>query len=402
MPSDDNPEVIRSDVLIIGAGLAGTSAAAVLARAGRSVTLVDIHAVYPPDFRAEKIGRPHVELFDRLGFGDTIRAATTPIDENWVFRFGRLMSRHAEREYGFAYEGLVNALRGALPDTVRFLVARVTGVETGPSLQTVALADGRRIEARLLVIATGLGDAVRRTAGIGRREIRRGHSLSLAFDLTRPAASYPFDTLNYFGHRPEDRVAYLTLFPIGETMRANFFVYRDVAEPWTKAFRQEPAAMLRAMLPGLEEACRGLDVAGPVQVRPIDLIQAENHRRDGVVVIGDAFATGCPAPGVGVRRVLTDVERLCVEHVPRWLATPGMDAAKIGQFYDDPVKRACDARSLRVSLYARSVAVDPGPVWAARRLRNAVVRRSLQIGRRAASGLAGALGGETADARAAP
>jgi hypothetical protein len=79
-----------------------------------------------------------------------------------------------------------------------------------------------------------------------------------------------------------------------------------------------------------------------------------------------------------------------------------MGAAKIGQFYDDPVKRACDAKSLRASLYARSVAVDPGPVWAARRLRNALVRRSVHLGRSAAADIAGAFGADEAGARATP
>ena len=61
------------------------------------------------------------------------------------------------------------------------------------------------------------------------------------------------------------------------------------------------------------------------------------------MLVGDAFATSCPAAGTGARKVLVDVERLCNVHIPRWLATPGMGEAKIAAFYDDPVKQACDA-----------------------------------------------------------
>ena len=47
--------IIRRDVLVIGAGLAGSAAAAVLARSGLAVTVIDPNAVFPPLFRAEKI-----------------------------------------------------------------------------------------------------------------------------------------------------------------------------------------------------------------------------------------------------------------------------------------------------------------------------------------------------------
>ena len=37
-------------------------------------------------------------------------------------------------------------------------------------------------------------------------------------------------------------MAYLTLFPIGSTMRANLMVYRDMTDPWLPAFRKAPEA----------------------------------------------------------------------------------------------------------------------------------------------------------------
>ncbi len=43
------------DVLIVGAGLGGATAAAVLSRAGCRVVAVDRHAAYPADFRAEQL-----------------------------------------------------------------------------------------------------------------------------------------------------------------------------------------------------------------------------------------------------------------------------------------------------------------------------------------------------------
>ncbi len=89
-----------------------------------------------------------------------------------------------------------------------------------------------------------------------------------------------------------------------------------------------------------------------VQIRPVDLYVTKGYRQSGVVLVGDAFSSSCPAAGTGARKVLVDVERLCNVHIPRWLATPGMGEAKIAAFYDDPVKLACDALSARQGLQA--------------------------------------------------
>ena len=415
----EEPGILESvDVAVIGAGLGGTAAASLIARAGHRVALIDSHAVLPQEFRAEKLGGGHWVPFARLGLADAARPVLTAIGSIDIHRPGARPVRRVADEFGFAYSDLVNALRAGLPPAAAVRVGRVESLETGPERQSVALADGRRIEARLVVIATGLGDSVRRKAGIGRVTTRPGHSLSLGFFLDRPAAAYPFESLAWYGRGPSDRTAYLTLFPVGDAMRANLFVYREAGEDWTRAFRREPARGLAALLAGIEAACGGLGVAGRVQVRPIDLTVSVNYRRDGVVLLGDAFCTTCPAPGVGVRRVLTDVERLCRVHLPGWLASPGMGAGKIAAFYDDPVKRRSDAAAIRASHFSRAMAVETGPLWAARRRRNGWVRRigslfgtriadtlpdgsATMMGEEGFAGLSheGALSGRTNDAR---
>lgn len=55
-PTGAAGETPRVDVVVIGAGLGGTAAATVIARAGYRVALVESHAVHPPKFRAEKLG----------------------------------------------------------------------------------------------------------------------------------------------------------------------------------------------------------------------------------------------------------------------------------------------------------------------------------------------------------
>jgi hypothetical protein len=86
-----------------------------------------------------------------------------------------------------------------------------------------------------------------------------------------------------------------------------------------------------------------------------------------MVLIGDAFATSCPAAGTGVGKVFTDVERLCNVHIPAWLATPGMGRKKTDAFYDDPVKQASDAASFAKAHWLRSLSINGGTTWRARR-----------------------------------
>jgi 2-polyprenyl-6-methoxyphenol hydroxylase-like FAD-dependent oxidoreductase len=81
------------DVAIAGGGLAGSTAAAMLARAGLDVALVDPHPVYPFDFRSEKLSAQQVHLLRRTGLADAVLSAATAMDEIWIARFGRLIER---------------------------------------------------------------------------------------------------------------------------------------------------------------------------------------------------------------------------------------------------------------------------------------------------------------------
>lgn len=61
------------------------------------------------------------------------------------------------------------------------------------------------------------------------------------------------------------------------------------------------------------------------------------------------------------------VDLLCNTYIPAWLKTPGVGADKIGQFYDDPVKQACDADTIEQAYALRALSIDPSPIWVWRR-----------------------------------
>src|SRR5262249_44014999 len=150
--------------------------------------------------------------------------------------------------------------------------AKVTDIANSDERQRVMLSTGEEISARLVVVANGLNVGLRHKLGMARKDISKTHSIMLGFDLA-PAgrASFSFPALTYYGQDPSDRTAYITLFPIQQRMRANLCIYRDMDDPWLRAFRAAPRETLRALMPGLERIIGVYDVPGQVQVRPADL-----------------------------------------------------------------------------------------------------------------------------------
>ena len=203
---------------------------------------------------------------------------------------------------------------------------------------------------------------------MAREDVSPCHSISIGFDL-KPVGrtSFDFPALTYYPERAADRMAYLTLFPIGSVMRANLFVYRDMHDLWFRKLREAPQETLFGLMPGLRKLTGDIEVSEPIKIRPVDLYVTEGYRQPGIVLVGDAFATSCPAAGTGVNKVFTDVERLCTVHIPRWLGTAGMGEDKIAAYYDDEVKKDCDSFSAAKAFYLRSISIDAGLSWRARR-----------------------------------
>lgn len=358
-----------TDIVIIGGGLAGSTAAAMLGRAGIPAIVIDPNKVYPFDFRVEKIGgTEQVERFFRTGLADSVLRAATPCSENWIARFGHLLDKAPARQWGILYDTLVTAMRAEIREPAEMVFAKVVGIATSDERQTVTLSEGEPISARLIVLASGLSVALRHLLGIERKVTSHCHSISIGFDMVpagRPAFDFP--AMTYFSERPSDRIPYITLFPIGTRMRANLFAYREADDPWLREMRRAPRDTLNAAMPRLRRITGEFDIVGDVRIRPADLYVSAGYRQAGVVLVGDAFATTCPVTGTGSDKVFTDVERLCHVHIPNWLASEGMGAGKIAAFYDDPVKQACDAWSLGKAVDFKSVSIDRGLYWSAQR-----------------------------------
>ena len=358
----------ETDVAIIGGGLAGSTAAAMLGRAGIAATMVDPHEVYPADFRCEKLDSSQIAALEKTGLAPAILSAGTMDDRIWVVRGGRVVDRKPRAQCNILYDTMVNTMRGEIPASVTTVLGKVNAVTNSPDRQLLQLSTGETLSARLMVFASGLNIGLRHTLGIGREVISANHSISIGFDLEPVGAErFPFEAMTYFSEVAADRMAYCTFFPIGKTLRANLFVYREMTDPWIEGFRKAPEDSLVRIMPKLRDIAGDFKVTSFVKIRPVDLVISKDHIQDGVVLVGDAFATSCPAAGTGTNKVFTDVERLCNVHIPRWLETPGMGRDKIAAFYSDTVKLAADQFSHDKAFNLRAISTQPGVLGSVKR-----------------------------------
>jgi 2-polyprenyl-6-methoxyphenol hydroxylase-like FAD-dependent oxidoreductase len=364
-----------TDVAIVGAGLAGSTAAAMLGRAGIGAVIIDPHRLYPPELRCEKLSGEQLDLLRKTGLADATLGAATLDGEVWEARSGYVVDKRPSDQYGLMYETLVSSIRAQISSEVETIFAKVSAITSSSERQKLELSNGELISARLIVLANGLNVGLRHTLGMKRRLISECHSVTLGFDV-EPAGreAFSFPALTYWPKASTSRMAYLTLFPINGAMRANLMVYRDMTDPWLPEFRRAPVASMLAIMPGLANMMGEFRVRGPIKIRPADLCVTDNCLQPGIVLVGDAFATSCPAAGNGSTKVFTDVERLCNVYIPQWLATDGMAAQKIGQYYQDPAKTACDARCIEKAYRLRSLSIGDGLSWRIERWSRFIVR----------------------------
>jgi 2-polyprenyl-6-methoxyphenol hydroxylase-like FAD-dependent oxidoreductase len=340
------------DIAIIGGGFAGTLTAVMLGRAGHKVVLIDIHAASPALFRAEKVCGDQLDLLRQCDLLDAFRAASTPVERFINIRGKRIVDRPFVEDHGLLYPAMINLLRANLPSNLVFRLGHVTNITTSTDIQCIALSKGEPIEARLAVIATGSGDALHRKLGFRFRQVHPLPTLCVGFSLTPPTSGFRFPALTAYGERQGDNIDYLSIFPLGNVMRANLFVFSGVNDPRIAALRKQGLPALFDFLPGTKPWLAGCSLTDTVAMFVVKLTECENAVRNGVVLIGDAFRVSCPSVGTGLSCALMDVLRLR-EYVKEWLKTPGMGAEKIMAFYADPAKVMLDTSAQRKALERR-------------------------------------------------
>ena len=326
------------DIAIVGAGLAGSTAAAMLGKAGYSVALVDPHDSYPAEFRCEKLDASQVALLRKTGLSEAVLRKAT--HDGTVTSCATAVSWGQSAAVATASSTTHSSMpcAGKSP-SVSQVRTKVTGIANSADRQILMLSSGEELSARLVVMANGLHPGLAQSLGIERRVVSRGHTVAIGFDL-RPTgrSSFGFKALTYYPEKVSDGVAYITIFGAGGTNRVNMFTYWKPRDPRLEGMRDAPEATLTTLWPKLQSVLGGF-AAENVRIRPIDLYVIEGYLQPGIVLVGDAFATACPAVGVGANKVLTDVERLSTRTSRAGSPRRAWGTEELASFYADPIER---------------------------------------------------------------
>lgn len=353
------------DVVVVGAGMSGCLAAIALSQRGFQVAVIDRYSNYPADFRAEQIVGEQLKSFSDLGLLDKFITDVRPVLRARNFAFGKQLSSVLVPHYGMPYQDMVRAMRNQIPANVQFIIGRVTDIETC-GRPIVRIENGQNITAKLVVMATGLNTTLGERLGVRYQTISARHSTTIGFNIVSSkchAADTPI--LVYYGNKLQDGIDYLTIFPCKDTLRGNLFLYRDPSDPWVRQLRQSPREILLGVLPELRNELGDFAIT-QVQCRSSDVAVARDYQRDGIVFIGDAYQTPCPAAGTGIGRLAVDVERLTV-HAIRWLRHDDVSAMSLRSYYDDPIKCRSDRRAIHKAHFRRSIATNASLPWTLRR-----------------------------------
>jgi 2-polyprenyl-6-methoxyphenol hydroxylase-like FAD-dependent oxidoreductase len=356
-----------TEIIIVGAGVAGVTAAAVLGQRGHRILLLDANPTCPPVFKAEKIHGLQLQLLRQFGLEEQLQPFCSHITEVHAAFDGRVFKTSTDEQLGLTYSALVDTLRDRLPANVTFRVARVTAIHPSPYTPCVELETGEHLAARLVIFACGGNRALQASLGVTPRVLQKEQSIALGFNIApQKLRSFPFQAVTYYPTTNADQVDYLTLFKIPRAMRANLFMFRSISDPWVREFHQQPRLLLERCFPKLPSVIGEYSVAGRVESARIDLYRNDVKPKPGVVLIGDAMQNVCPSTGLGLNKVFTDIDVLA-GCVPSWFANHAIDAAQLAHFYQNPRKLAADSHALASAYRHRNAVVNGSPRWRAHR-----------------------------------
>jgi flavin-dependent dehydrogenase len=293
-----------NDVIVVGAGPAGSVAAGVLARAGVRVQVVD-RATFPrPKLCGDTVNPGALACLDRLGLSDVVRRRGRPIDGMLVTGEGgvAIEARYANGLRGWSlgrsdldWSLLEQAIQAGAAFEPRILVRGaivtdgprgkvVTGVETRDGMlraPVVIAADGHRSR-----VAFGLGLA--RHPGQPRR-----WAVGAYFEGDGGTSS--------LGEMHIRRGWYVGVAPVGAL--TNVCLVVDPARVKKDAFAN-PTALIQHVLAhdtALRDRFAGRRLVGPPVVLGPLAVESMGESVDGLIVAGDAAGFVDPMTGDGLR-----------------------------------------------------------------------------------------------------
>ena len=303
----DQPELCSSsppstgelwDVLVIGAGPAGASAACQAATAGLQVLLVDAKAFPRRKACGGCLNQVSQQLLTRvLGDAHPVWASALRLDRFACWHTGQPLSFDLPASWAIDREQLDLALvRRAVDlgctfrDSTR---GKLSGVEA--AARRVELRDSggvRMVRARTVVLASGLGQRAAHSEQALQSIVSAHSRVGVEAIFDEIPACYPASTISM----AIDQAGYVGLTPVcGQRLHVAAAVDREALQ------RQGPAALIttiihRAGLPALPDAAEGIwRGTPPLSARPT--LRATQR----VFVVGDAAGYVEPFTGEGIR-----------------------------------------------------------------------------------------------------
>jgi menaquinone-9 beta-reductase len=312
------------DVVVVGAGIAGASIAAVLARGGLDVLLLERQRAYRDRVRGEYIAEWGVLEARTLGLETLIRG-THAVDARYGVPYDELVAPSAAETAKGDRSTLIPGVRGPLcashPEACQALADEAVrlGAELVPGVTEVRIQAGvqpsvsyfngteTHVRARLIIGADGRTSTVRQQSGIPIRKAPATHVIAglLVEGVARwPADQYSIgvegDLLFYVFPQGDGR---LRLYTCHANEQASRWAGRAGPQRFLQAF-----ARLRAIPRAL--GLGDLAPAGPCATFGGEQTWCDRPYADGVVLLGDAGGYDDPVDGQGLSLAMRDVRQL--------------------------------------------------------------------------------------------
>jgi 2-polyprenyl-6-methoxyphenol hydroxylase-like FAD-dependent oxidoreductase len=323
MPSAKlRPATDRVDLIVVGGGVAGSSLAAVIARAGISVLVLEKSIQYQDRVKGETWVPWGAAEASRLGLANTLLAAGGHHSDSMVLYDPTLPSGGTpgatagppEAPEGpgpfiniihpAACQALTDAAVAGGAEIVRGVESVDVRIGRDPSVRfTTGNGRWRQVACRLVVGADGRSSRARRQAAITLHRQSAPHLISGL--LVEGVDGWP-QTENAFG--TVDDVNFYTM-PQGPG-RCRFYICHEAGD--THRFAGESgthrflAAMRKACLP-YAELISHAKPAGPCRTYGAEDTWTETPYAEGLVLIGDAAGYNNPIIGQGLSLAMRDV-----------------------------------------------------------------------------------------------
>jgi flavin-dependent dehydrogenase len=331
--------VDQPDILIIGGGPAGSTAAAFLAMRGRQVVLVE-KAAHPRFHIGESLLPRNLDIFERLGVLEQVRGigvykpgaqfVSDRTGRSSAFPFANALNRdrtHAWQVKRAELDALLFA-NAATKGAEVFEETQVTEVQPGTGGERAVVRargrDGRSLEWRPRYVLDASGRDTFMASRLQVKDSNKYNNTAAMYahftGITRPASDEP----GYISiHLAED--GWFWMIPLQGGITSVGFVGNQSAWKGRSGTAQELFASRIASSPSVSERTKNAEMVSEIFSTANYSYRARQGHGDGFLMIGDAYGFVDPMFSTGVLMAMTAGE-LGAEAADTWLDNPARGA----------------------------------------------------------------------------